>query len=358
MSRIYLPWNASKAQIRDAEHARKNRAEIVRELSWGRVSRRDLIKMGLFTAAGTLARIGGLNPFVPSVHAQLATAMPRSPLFGVKPFTQPMPRFDVLSRQADPMSCLLPAPTAQANTTQRAVDALLGGGTGPIEGRPPGPIWAHQRFNEFLPAVSVEAMQAPARTNYVYNPRVASMHNSGMNASQGIPLCFHPDLPIQYPTSVWTFNGTIPPKLVMGRYGEPVLFRHYNGLPADITQNGGFGIHTISTHEHNGHHGAEKDGFTGAFFFPGQFYDYHWPVVLAGHSSVNTAATDPRASSPADGGGLNYVRGDWRETMSTHWFHDHMFSFTSQNVYKGNAAMFNIYSGLDRGAEDIFEDLP
>jgi FtsP/CotA-like multicopper oxidase with cupredoxin domain len=30
-----------------------------------------------------------------------------------------------------------------------------------------------------------------------------------------------------------------------------------------------------------------------------------------------------------------------------------MFSFTSQNVYKGNAAMFNIYSGLDRGNEAI-----
>ena len=39
--------------------------------------------------------------------------------------------------------------------------------------------------------------------------------------------------------------------------------------------------------------------------------------------------------------------------MSTHWFHDHMFSFTAQNVYKGMAGMFNIYSGLDRGAEDI-----
>jgi len=47
------------------------------------------------------------------------------------------------------------------------------------------------------------------------------------------------------------------------------------------------------------------------------------------------------------------VPGDWHETMSTHWFHDHMFSFTSQNVYKGNAGMFNIYSGLDRGAEDV-----
>src|SRR4029078_457058 len=39
--------------------------------------------------------------------------------------------------------------------------------------------------------------------------------------------------------------------------------------------------------------------------------------------------------------------------MSTHCFHDHMFSFTAQNVYKGNAAMFNIYSGLDRGNEAI-----
>src|SRR5438445_7726038 len=39
--------------------------------------------------------------------------------------------------------------------------------------------------------------------------------------------------------------------------------------------------------------------------------------------------------------------------MSTHWFHDHMFSFTSQNVYKGNAAMFNLYSALDRGNESL-----
>jgi FtsP/CotA-like multicopper oxidase with cupredoxin domain len=39
--------------------------------------------------------------------------------------------------------------------------------------------------------------------------------------------------------------------------------------------------------------------------------------------------------------------------MSTHWFHDHMFSFTSQNVYKGNAAMANLYSSLDRGNEGI-----
>src|SRR5690349_7180469 len=152
---------------------------------------------------------------------------------------------------------------------------------------------------------------------------------------------------------MWTFNGTIPPKLAIARYGEPILFRHHNRLPADVRQNGGFGRHTISTHEHNGHHGAENDGFTGAYFWPNQFYDYHWPIVLAGHFSINTAATDRRASSPNGSGGLNLVPGDWRETMSTHWFHDHMFSFTSQNVYKGNAAMFNIYSALDRGNEGI-----
>ena len=352
MSRIYLPDDASRARVREAERARKNRAEIVRELSWGRVSRRDLLRWGLFTGAGLLAPIGGLNPFVKSAFAQ-ATGVPRSPLFGAQPFTQPMLRFDVLARNA--VSCLSPAPTAEANQTQQPVDSALGGGTGPIEGRPPGPIWAHQRFSEFAPRVAVEAVQAPATTNPRgrYNPGVADSLNSGISPNDAIPLRFHPLLPIQHPNSVWTFNGTIPPKLVQARYGEPVLFRHHNRLPADVRQNGGFGRHTISTHEHNGHHGAENDGFTGAFFFPNQFYDYHWPIVLAGHFSINTAASDPRASTPDGSGGLIKVPGDWHETMSTHWFHDHMFSFTATNVYKGNAAMFNIYSGLDRGNEEI-----
>jgi manganese oxidase len=354
MGQIYLPCNASRRRLRDAERARQNRAEIVRELSWGRISRRDLIKWGLFTSAGLLAPIGGLNPFVPSASAQSQvgpTGAPPSPRFNTAPFTQPMPRFDVISRNA--VSTLRPAPTAEANTKKQRVDAALGGGFGPIEGRPPGPVWAHQRFAQFPPAVAVEMTQLPARANTTYNPGVPSSLNSGINASQTIPLVFHPAWPVQQPNSVWTFNGTIPPKLVQARYGEPILFRHHNGLPADVTQNNGFGRHTISTHEHNGHHGAENDGFTGAFFFPNQFYDYHWPVVLGGHFSINTAATDPKASSPTDAGGLRNVPGDWRETMSTHWFHDHMFSFTAQNVYKGNAAMFNIYSGLDRGAEDI-----
>jgi len=346
MGSIYLPESASKARQRDAENARRNRAEIVRELSWGRVSRRDLIKWGLFTGAGLLAPIGGLNPFVRTAWAD-GDAIPRSPLFGAKPFTQPMPRFDVLERKS--MDLMSPMCMPEANTTPIEVPKELGGGWGPCEGRPPGPVWAHQHFDKFPPSIWVEATQAPAKINTTYEPRVLSTLNSGIDPSAPIPVQFHPSMPIQLPTSVWTFNGTIPPKLVQGRYAEPMLFRHHNGLPADCRLNGGFGRHTISTHEHNGHHGAENDGFTGAYFFPGQFYDYHWPIVLAGQ----TMDTGAKAGTPDGNGGVTHISGDWRETMSTHWFHDHMFSYTAQNVYKGNAAMFNIYSALDRGNEEI-----
>ena len=348
---FFLPENASKARIREAENARRNRMEIVKAHSQGQVSRRDLIKWGLITTGGLLAPIHGLNPFVNSAYGSIPTGANPSPLFGAQPFTQAMGRFDVLPRLAP--TALNPLAQAQSNQTQQPVPAILGGGTGPIEGRPPGATWAHQSFTQFPPQVAYVATQKGATTNTTYNPQVASNFNSGINPATPIPLKFHPLMPVQNVNSVWTFNGTIPPKLVLGKYSEPILFRHFNGLPADVTQNNGFGRHTISTHEHNGHHGAENDGFTGAFFFPGQFYDYHWPIKLGGFTSINTGATDPRASTPNGSGGLTNIPGDWRETMSTHWFHDHMFSFTSQNVYKGNAAMFNIYSGLDRGNEGI-----
>jgi manganese oxidase len=367
---FWLLENASKARKKEAEDARKNRLEIVAAHSQGKVSRRDLVKWGLITSGGLLAPIHGLNPFVGKGHASgnnpassaggVPTGAATSPMFGVTDFSTPMPRFDVGKRIENPMTGGFSIqPQAQSNQTMQNVDPALGGGQGPIEGRPPGDIWAHQRFNEFLPKVGYEVSQAQAKTNpgstdpTGYNPQVTSDFNSGIDSTQPIPLKFHPGLPTQAPNSVWTFGGTVPPFLVQGRYGEPILLRHHNKLPVDVTQNNGFGRNTISTHEHNGHHGAENDGFTGAFFFPNQFYDYHWPIVLAGHFSVNTDATDRRAGSPDGSGGINKVPGDWHETMSTHWFHDHMFTFTSQNVYKGNAAMFNIYSALDRGNEGI-----
>src|SRR6266545_938401 len=142
-------------------------------------------------------------------------------------------------------------------------------------------------FNVFPPKIAVQVTQEGAKVNTVYNPGVPSSLNSGINAAAPFPPRFHPNLPDQDSLKLWTFNGTLPPKLLVGRYVEPILFRHHNRLPADVRQNGGFGRHTISTHEHNGHHGAENDGSTGAYFFPGQFYDYHWPIILAGHDTIN-----------------------------------------------------------------------
>src|SRR5690348_10835502 len=176
MSSIYLPKGVSKARLRDAENARQNRAEILKAYSQGKVSRRDLIKWGLITSAGAIAPIGGLSPFVPSMHADgasggsgnvgngIPTGAPPSPLFGVQAFSTPMPRFDVIPRGTNPLGGdLSPVPVAQVDENNRIpVDPLLGGGTGPAEGRPPGPIWAHQQFTKFPPRISVEMSQAEA----------------------------------------------------------------------------------------------------------------------------------------------------------------------------------------------------
>lgn len=256
------------------------------------------------------------------------------------------------------------------------------------EGRPPGKGWSHQRWNEFYPQMAYKTVQTGVRTNtgwrdshQMHGYAVGEFGPGGLyhnvagipateGTARGVDARIHPNMPVQNHNSVWTFDGTLPPKLLMVRYGQPVLMRHYNGLPIDPSANMGFGLHTISTHEHNGHAPAESDGYANAFFFPGQYYDYRWPIQLAGYDSINTKAEDPRAAFPCAPGetlwtndmspsrktcdhGTIRIRGDWRETMSTHWFHDHMLDFTAQNVYKGNAAMMNYYSALDRGNESV-----
>jgi manganese oxidase len=403
----WVSEDADRGQWRDAERARLNRLEIQEALNSGQVSRRELVKWGLYTSAAVMAPIGGLSPFVSSAHADatltspggsgVPTGLPASPTFGIAPFSSPMYRMDILPQYYVPGSeaakypvasipqlakALSPTPTAEANTTQQPVNPLLVNGTkgltGPIEGRPPGSIWAHQKFSEFVPQIQIEINTQNAMTNSQgfapaattanpnngqtiqgYHPGVASNFNNGINQSSPVPAAFNPNFPVQTNNSMWLFEGTLPPKLMISRYGFPALMREYNNLPFSPTQNGvnNFGKHTITTHEHNGHHGSENDGFTGAFFFPGQFYDYHYPWTLAGWTSINTGAKVPQAGGPDGNGGIVKVPGDWHETMSSHWFHDHMFTFTDQNVYKGLAGMNNIYSAVDRGNEGLCDGI-
>ncbi len=236
------------------------------------------------------------------------------------------------------------------------------------EGRPGGEEFAHQRWDEFPAQKYFQSAQTGARDNgglrdgmQLHGYKKGEFAKGGLYyidadgdgkpGTQGLQIRIHPALPVQDKNSVWTFDGTLPPKLLMAKYGEALIFRHWNALPMDVAANNGFGRNTISTHEHNGHNPAESDGFMHAYSYPGQFYDYHWPMVLAGHDSINSGAFDAKTGAPDGNGGITQVPGDWHETMSTHWFHDHMLDYTAQNVYKGNAAMMNYYSAIDRGRE-------
>ena len=360
-----------------------------------------------------------------------------SPMYGAQPFTQQMLLFEEFGPEPlDFNAALPPNPFPQPTDNQSgpagtALEAFLAqSGIGPIptrlsnnvdlnpwksaiesfinrplaappaEGRPPGEAWAHQRWNEFKPQAFFKTAQAGARTNGgfrdakqrhgysvgefglggLYHTVYGTNDNAAIlvGTTNGLAIRFHPNMPVQDPKALWTFDGTLPPKLLMARYGQPVLMRHYNALPIDPTANRGFGLHTITTHEHNGHSPSESDGYANAFFFPGEFYDYRWPLQLAGYDTINTSATDPRAAFPCSPGetlfvndstdntvtpkscppsGSIMIRGDWHETMSTHWFHDHMLDFTAQNVYKGNAVMMNYYSALDRGNEGFIDNV-
>ena len=277
--------------------AAKRRREIIA----ARLSRRDLIKMGLLTSSGFLLPKRGL-----SARAQYSWGgsgggcwggygTPASP--PTTPFIEPMP----IPPVHQPVVQLSgPPPTTNPNTAINPATGI------PYEGR----TRPHQAISQF-----------PAQKLY-------EVHQ------QEVLVSVHPQLPVQ---RMWGFNGSVPPPTYVAHYGEPILVRNYNNLPAD---NGGFGIQSVSTHLHNGHTPSESDGFPCDFFEVGQYYDQHYPNVLAGFSSTNPP------------------NGDIREALSTLWYHDHRVDFTSQNVYKGLAGFFLLFNEFDTGDETQGFHLP
>jgi FtsP/CotA-like multicopper oxidase with cupredoxin domain len=358
---MYISPKASRIRQREAQRARDNRTEIRKALSSGQATRREMVKWGIFTATGALALKNGLSPFARSAFADIPTGTPRSPLGNATKFSQRMPRLRVqtpipLIRNANSEAVFpvgLGYPNAKRLSYHNDFNEFEGPlkdnpfrnpltNRGPMEGRPPGEFFAHQRWDEFFPKVG-----------YV------------MSWTQCAPgTRFHPGMEAQEPNAVWCFGtgnvaqGLMPPPLIKGRYSEPILTRIYNNTPKDrvlngVEQNGGFGRNETQLHFHNAHNGAESDGATGAHHFPGTFYDYLWGTALARRDRINTDASDPRAAGPDNGTGIVKVRGDWREIQGTMWAHDHRFFFTAENVYKGNLMSVNYYSGRDRGHETI-----
>ncbi len=401
----YLPRIASRIRYLEALNARKNRLEIVAALSQGQVSRRDLVRWGIFATGGALALKNGLSPFARSAYADVPTGTPPSPVPPGKKFTMPMPRVGVLDPLPMKPNSYLDPVTGRAETeylfchpgTTTPIEDVLGArrtsyhsyynhfandleqrtrytnpvsGRGPVEGRPPihpsgKDFFAHQRWGELRPKVGYLISLGQIR--------------SGQS--------FHPDLAVQDANSVWCFGsrygapyaasvgpdssqrpgyygyqtGNIVTPLVRARYGEPILSRIHNDLPVERRLNNGFGRNEISTHYHNAHNAAESDGANNAYHFPGTFYDYLWSGMLARHDMVATPNLmdpgfkpgDTRASGIDDNGNVVPVAGDFREIQGTMWFHDHRFFFTAENVHKGNFALVNMYSGPDRANEEI-----
>jgi FtsP/CotA-like multicopper oxidase with cupredoxin domain len=351
---MYLPKDAPRNRVREAQKARENRAEVVRARSHGLITRRDLFRWGLFTTSGLLLYKNGFSPYAPSAYGAVPTGTPRSPLFGARKFTQPMPRLDLqkpipLTRDPATSNANFPAAMNEyaarglsyhTDYTANPADPLYRNpvtGRGPCEGRPPGPVFVHQRWDEFHPKVGYVMSLAQVEAN----------------------SRFHPSFPAQNPDSVWCYGtgksarGRTPPPLFKCRYGEPILTRIYNNLPTNREQNGGFGRNETQLHFHNAHNGAESDGAANVHHFPGTFYDYRWSTTLARRDKINTGATNKKASGPDGNGGLVKVPGDFRELQGSMWCHDHRFFFTAENVYKGNLGVVNYYSGPDRGNDKL-----
>jgi FtsP/CotA-like multicopper oxidase with cupredoxin domain len=284
--------NISKIDRRaekEQQQAAKNRREIVA----AGLSRREMLRLGLLTSAGLLIPMSGL-----SVRARTSAGRPfydSGPGSGpssppTPPFVQPFVRLTV----KQPSAVLNPVPTVIPNTADG-------------EGR----TIPHQAFTQFPPVKFYEVEQ-----------RLAN-------------IVTHPALPVQ---PLWGFDGLVPGPLYVERYGKPILVRNHNNLPAN---NGGFGKNLVTTHLHNGHTPAESDGNPCDFFNVGQFYDQHYPNVLAGINSTH-----------------QNVGGDIQESMGTLWYHDHMHDFTSQNVYKGLAGMYLLFNDHDTGDETTGFHLP
>ena len=138
---------------------------------------------------------------------------------------------------------------------------------------------------------------------------------------------FHRDLP---PSPVWGFKGIYPGPTFNARYGEPMVVRFRNNLPANHV---GFGIPSVITHLHNAHTASESDGFPADFYEVGTFKDHHYPNVLAGYDAYP-------------------LKGDVREALSTLWYHDHRMEFTAPNVYKGLAGFYLLFDERDSGNEN------
>lgn len=244
----------NRKRKREAIAAQKNRREIIA----AQLNRRDMMKLGLLTSAGYLIPVKGLSARPLNTAGFFLDDTCQSP--ATSAFTEPFTPQEVKFPETTPLT---PTPTVAPNNAAG-------------EGR----TRNHQVVTSPFPPTK--------QYRIVQQATLKSVH-------AGLPL-----------QTLWTFDGKSPGPLYIARYGEPILVRNVNNLPAN---NGGFGINQASTHLHNGHTPSESDGFPCDYFPNPQnplianafFYDQYYPNVLAGFNSTHAP------------------NGDINESMSSLW---------------------------------------
>jgi FtsP/CotA-like multicopper oxidase with cupredoxin domain len=303
--------------------------DVQREILKARLSRREMLKMGMISAAtGMLLPIPGL-----SLRAAYAKGgggscpVPGKDIISprTRPWMEPLPR--LVEKQ-----CVMnndPANIGWGNgggaPTPYPIGTMTGGDSKirlctefpEMHGMTPYPELDHQGWGKG----GLLGDHAPQKW---YEMRVKQFNH-----------VWHRDMPAGAAGQpAWGFDGVLPGPMFRTRYGEPHFTRIHNDLPA---QNLGFGINHITTHMHNLHTPSESDGNPLYTNYPGHYYDYHYPNVYAGVNQF---------------GGI----GNPDEALGTLWYHDHQLDFTSQNVYAGLAGMNSIYDAWGAYADPNMGD--
>jgi FtsP/CotA-like multicopper oxidase with cupredoxin domain len=255
----------SNNAARQAERARLNRMEIID----AKLSRRDMLKYGLLTAGGMLVAKSGL-----SIRASGAGTL-------VSPKTTPW---------VEP----LPIPSPLQHDESFDLTKLTAGLNGDSNEAPRAD---HQMWDDYKPK-KLYRMESKDRT-----------------------WSFHRDYGNQ---KIWNFQGDsedtakYAEPTIHAKYGEPIVIRNKNSLPAG---NKGYGIPDTSTHLHNAHTASESDGNPTDYYTSGYYKDFHYCNKL-----------------PDD---------DPSEALGFLWFHDHRMDYTAQNVYRGLVGTYILYDHLD-----------
>lgn len=311
--------------------------DVQREIVKAHLTRRELIKLGLASAA-----TGMLLP-IPGLSLRAAWGANRGP-GEVEPIDPscPVPGVGIISPPTRPWIEELPR-LAEKQTCYDNDPSYMNHGNG---GGAPGPapvgtltggdskVRVCEEYPELHNATPYSELdhQAWGRSGACGNHPPQKWYEMRVKQFNHV---WHRDLPAGMAGQpCWGFDGMFPGPMYRTRYGEPHFVRIHNDLPA---QNLGFGINQITTHMHNHHSPSESDGNPLYTNYPGHYWDYHYPNLYAGVNQY---------------GGI----GNPDEALGTLWYHDHKLDFTSQNVYAGLAGVNSIYDAWGAYADHNMGD--